>query len=212
MKELFPKRNALLSLAASISLCFTLFFFSPVDLFISNQKEFTVGASHIILPMLLLSIGASLVLFSLLLLIGAASKKLFDGAVCLVFGTLLAVYCQILLFNGKMQLIDGGENDYSEVSVFNHFNTRYTSREEALEKRQAQIHQYEKFYVRVCPDSRNADIRDRKPSADTRDKESERFKTVRILIIRTRPFDVKGEQHNRYPARPSRHRMDEQYA
>lgn len=122
MKELFPKRNALLSLAASISLCFTLFFFSPVDLFISNQKEFTVGASHIILPMLLLSIGVSLVLFSLLLLIGAASKKLFDGAVCLVFGTLLAVYCQILLFNGKMQLIDGGENDYSEVSVFNHFN------------------------------------------------------------------------------------------
>lgn len=122
MKELFPKRNALLSLAVSISLCFTLFFFSPVDLFISNQKEFTVGASHIILPMLLLSIGASLVLFSLLLLIGAASKKLFDGAVCLVFGTLLAVYCQILLFNGKMQLIDGYTPDYSQVSAFNYFN------------------------------------------------------------------------------------------
>ena len=122
MKKLFPKRNVLLSLAASISLCFTLFFFSPVDLFIANQKEFTVGASHIILPMLLFSIGASAIMFSLLLIIGAASKKLFDGAVCLVFGTLLAVYCQILLFNGKMQLIDGGETDYSKVSIFNYFN------------------------------------------------------------------------------------------
>ncbi|MBQ3941204.1 MAG: hypothetical protein II723_08825 [Oscillospiraceae bacterium] len=99
-------------LLSSLVCSFTVCFFSPVDLFLGNQREFTVGPQHIILPLLLVSVlsaAGAFLLFNLFLLI---SRRFWRGMECLIFGALLAMYLQMLLMNGRMREFTGDGVSY----------------------------------------------------------------------------------------------------
>ncbi|MBR5405557.1 MAG: hypothetical protein IK107_04610 [Oscillospiraceae bacterium] len=117
LKERFKRltRHRELTILLSSLVCsFTVCFFSPVDLFLGNQREFTVGPQHIILPLLLvalLSAAGAFLLFNLFLLI---SRRFWRGMECLVFGALLAMYLQMLLMNGRMREFTGDGVSYDD--------------------------------------------------------------------------------------------------
>ena len=117
LKERFQrltKHRELIILMTSLVCSFTICFFSPVDMFFGNQREFTVGPQHIVLPLLLLSVlsaAGAFLLFNLFLLI---SKRLWRGMECLIFGALLAMYIQMLLMNGRMREFTGDGVSYDD--------------------------------------------------------------------------------------------------
>lgn len=101
------KTNQLLIIVLSVSFSFTVFFFSPAELFIRNQQEYLVGAVHVLLPMLVLALltsVADIVLLNLLLMI---HESLFIVLSRLMSGLLLAFYMQEMFMNGKMTAITG---------------------------------------------------------------------------------------------------------
>lgn len=114
LKEAFRTSNKLLILALSLALGFTVFFFSPMDIFLGNQREFVVEFKYAALPMLITSLSASAAVAGVLTLALLIREKVFGIVSRLFFGLLLAMYAQTLFFNSKMATITGDTVDYSE--------------------------------------------------------------------------------------------------
>lgn len=112
----YSKKNLLTCIILSIALNFTVFFFSPAEIFLGNQEDFIVGAEIVILPMLAVAVVWS-ALMAVALMLTMKSKKVYTVATCLLFGVLLAFYLQMLLFNGDVQQI-AGVDGASTVSSF----------------------------------------------------------------------------------------------
>ena len=110
----FNKKNELSIILLSISVCFTIFFFSPVDIFLGNQREFVVDFQHIAIPLLLTALAASAVLIGFLNLLLAIKEWLFEGFSRLVLGFLLAIYFQSLFLNSKMTSLTGDDAKYTD--------------------------------------------------------------------------------------------------
>lgn len=114
LKEAFCTKNKLLILTLSIALGFTVFFFSPMDIFIGNQREFVVEFKNAALPMLGASAAASLFAAGLLVLFLLIWEPLFAVFSRLLFGLLLAMYFQSLFLNSRMASITGDDVSYTD--------------------------------------------------------------------------------------------------
>ena len=114
LKEAFSKTNRLLILALSLALGFTVFFFSPMDIFLGNQRDFVVEFKYAAIPMLLTSLAASAAVAVVLTLSLLINTKVFDVVSRLFAGLLLAMYVQTLFFNSRMASITGDSVDYSD--------------------------------------------------------------------------------------------------
>ena len=112
IKSRFNKTIVLSSLALSAAFSFTVFFFSPVDVYISNQIEFIVGFDKIIFPMLGVSVLYTGLLMSILVLFLLINETLFNVIKNLIFGSLCAMYLQMLFFNGQMRSLTGADIQY----------------------------------------------------------------------------------------------------
>lgn len=121
-KPWFDKRHIMTVIFLSISLSFTVFFFSPMDIFLWNQKSFFVGAALIAVPMLLISVAVSieLMLIGVLLL---KRKNAFNVVTSILFGLLMVFYTQMILFNGNMQILNGEDNSYGSMNAANILNS-----------------------------------------------------------------------------------------
>ena len=114
----FNKKNEISILLLSLALSFTVFFFSPVDIFLGNQREFVVNFKYVAIPMLLTALvctAALTLLQNLLLLI---AEWLYQGFARLLFGFLLAIYTQSLFLNSKMTSITGDDAHYNDDTSF----------------------------------------------------------------------------------------------
>lgn len=112
----------------SAALCFTVWFFTPAEIFIRNQQEFVVHAGHILLPMLLTAAVCSLG-FILILKLSQRCKPLYTVLSRLMLGVLLAFYTQELFFNGKMTLLSGAavqESSITAAETYLNFALMYT--------------------------------------------------------------------------------------
>ena len=110
----FNKKNELPIIILSIAFSFTLFFFSPIDIFLGNQREFVVTFGRVAVPMLLTALvfAADLCLvLNILLMIHEKLCKLVSSA---LFGLLLAGYTQSLLLNSKMAAVTGDNSSYKD--------------------------------------------------------------------------------------------------
>ncbi|MBR1739854.1 MAG: sulfatase-like hydrolase/transferase [Ruminococcus sp.] len=99
----------LLSLACS----FTVLFFSPADIYIGNQREFSVNSKDILVPLLIcagIGFAALAIFFNILL---AVHPAVFDIGANLCFGVLLSFYLQMLFLNGNMMAMTGDYKSYS---------------------------------------------------------------------------------------------------
>ena len=65
----FTKKNILSIIVLSLAASFTVFFFTPLDIFLGNQREFVVSFKHIAVPMLLTSLAAAAAVAVLMLLL-----------------------------------------------------------------------------------------------------------------------------------------------
>lgn len=110
----FNKKNELSIILLSISVCFTVFFFSPVDIFLGNQREFVVDFKHIAIPLLLTALAASAVLIGFLNLLLLIKEWLCQGFSRLILGFLLAIYTQSLFLNSKMTSLTGDDAKYTD--------------------------------------------------------------------------------------------------
>lgn len=121
-KKRFTLANELLTILLSVAFCFTVFFFSPVDIFVGNQHDFTIDAVYIFVPLLITASVASLVLIAVLNIILALHMKTFRVTTSIIFGVLLAFYCQMLFYNGKMVSMTGDVSPYSKATPYNIIN------------------------------------------------------------------------------------------
>jgi len=113
-KKKFTKLNEISIIVLSFAISFTLFFFPPMDIFLGNMREFVVDFKHVAAPMLGVSLactGALILVQNFLLLI---AEWLYKVVSKLLFGFLLAIYAQMLFFNGKMTTITGDTTSYSD--------------------------------------------------------------------------------------------------
>ncbi|MBQ9518338.1 MAG: hypothetical protein IJR59_00385, partial [Firmicutes bacterium] len=108
------KKSFVSGILLSIALYFMIFFFAPIDVFLSDQREFIIPARHIIFPMLVTAVAAVTVSVLVLYCIYRANKKVYDIVICLMLGLLLSFYCQELFMNGYMKSIVGNIYIYSE--------------------------------------------------------------------------------------------------
>ena len=110
----FNKKNELSIILLSFAVSFTVFFFSPIDIFLGNQREFVVGFKHVAIPLLLTSLavaGALILLMNIMLII---KEWLCHGFSRLLFGALLAAYTQSLFLNSKMTSLTGDDARYTD--------------------------------------------------------------------------------------------------
>ena len=122
IKKRFCLKNILSALVLTFAVGFTVFFFSPSDIFLGNQKEFLIGAQYIMLPMAGVSLAVSTGIFLFLIICLLIHKNIFDIFECLLFGFLCACYFQMLFFNGRMVSITGDITGYSEQNFYNYAN------------------------------------------------------------------------------------------
>ena len=115
----FNTANELRIIFSSLAIAFTVLFFSPIDIYLGNQREFAMDAGNIIKPMLLTACYSSLSLIVLQNLLLAIHEKVFKCINSLIFGTLCAMYVQMLFFNGRMVTITGDDTNYSEPGKYN---------------------------------------------------------------------------------------------
>lgn len=110
----FNKKNELTIILLSITFSFTIFFFSPIDIFLGNQRDFVVSFGHVAVPMLLTSLAFSAVLILLMNLFLLIHQKAYTVISRLFFGILLAGYVQSLLLNSKMTAVTGDDASYKD--------------------------------------------------------------------------------------------------
>ena len=122
MKERFCFRNIISAIIIAVATGFTLFFFSPSDIFLGNQKEFVLGAKYIMLPMAGVALAVSAGIFLFLIICLLIHKGIFDIFECLIFGFVCACYFQMLFFNGRMVSITGDTTEYSDTNFQNYAN------------------------------------------------------------------------------------------
>lgn len=115
----FNKANQLRIIFTSLAVAFTVLFFSPIDIFLGNQREFAMDAGNIIKPMVIAAIYSALSLIVIQNLLLAIHEKVFKCINSLVFGTLCAMYVQMLFLNKRMVTITGDDTNYSTFSKFN---------------------------------------------------------------------------------------------
>lgn len=111
-------RTLITSILIGIVLCFTVFFFQPVELFLGNQREFFVSFGYIAVPMLLTAIVSSAVLSGLLFLIHRFSRKACAVTARFLLGFLLSFYIQNLFFNKYMSPLRDGDNTVRAGGAF----------------------------------------------------------------------------------------------
>ncbi|MBR4628278.1 MAG: sulfatase-like hydrolase/transferase [Ruminococcus sp.] len=110
----FNKLNELTIVLLSIAVSFTIFFFSPIDIFIGNQREFVVGFKHVVLPLLFTAAACSAALIVFMNILLLIKEWLCQGFARLLFGFLLAIYTQSLLLNSKMTSLTGDDARYTD--------------------------------------------------------------------------------------------------
>ena len=101
----------------SIVLSFTVFFFSPLDIYLGNMKDFTTSVQDIIMPLTCMAAVSFAVFMLIFTLLFKINTKLYNVVLCLVFGIFLSFYCQMMFMNGGMQSIAGGKNLYSGLNI-----------------------------------------------------------------------------------------------
>lgn len=101
-RKLLDKKKIFAAAILSISISFTVFFFSPIEVFLGNQKEFLINFEQAAIPLLIVSLVCSAAVLTILILLYKICEKAFEIALRLVLGILLAFYMQSLFFNGKM--------------------------------------------------------------------------------------------------------------
>lgn len=104
-RKCFNKRDELLIFLLSTAFGFTVFFFSPFDIFTDNPTAFSVGLKYVAFTMLISSALITLLTVGLLNLLLFFSKEAFSVIVRLLFGVLLAFCTQKLFFNGRMPVL-----------------------------------------------------------------------------------------------------------
>lgn len=108
------KKNELLIILLSFAASFTFFFFSPVDIFLGNQKEFVVSFGHVAVPLLITSLISAALLILIQNIFLMIHKKAYIVISRLIFGITLAAYIQSLFLNSKMAAITGDDARYSD--------------------------------------------------------------------------------------------------
>lgn len=102
-KRTFGKR-LLLAAFPSFLLTFTLLFFGPLDIFLSNEQYFNIEYTSFLLPFL----GVFFTALILLSIIVALTRgKVFQFLLCLVFGIALCCYIQGNFLNLDLGALDG---------------------------------------------------------------------------------------------------------
>ncbi|MBQ9518817.1 MAG: hypothetical protein IJR59_02855, partial [Firmicutes bacterium] len=86
----------------SLSLMFTVFFFSSVEIYIDNKNEFVVEGKDIIIPLLITALAAAAINFAVLFIAGKIHPVLNAFIKCTELGAVLALYSQYMFFNGEM--------------------------------------------------------------------------------------------------------------
>ena len=114
----FNKKNQLSIVLLSLAVSFTIFFFSPMDIFLGNQREFVVNFKYVAIPMLLVALAGTAILVILQELFLVIKEWLFHGFARLLFGFLLAIYTQSLFLNSKMTSITGDDAHYNDDTAF----------------------------------------------------------------------------------------------
>ncbi len=110
----FDKKNELLIISLSFAASFTFFFFSPMDIFLGNQKEFVVSFGHVAIPLLITSLIAAALLILIQNIFLKIQKQIYILISRFVFGITLAAYIQSLFLNSKMAAITGDDARYSD--------------------------------------------------------------------------------------------------
>lgn len=110
----FDKKSRVLRVLLSISFGFTVFFFTPAELFIRNQADFMADAAHIILPMLVTALVMSAGIFLLLSLSLLIHRTLYTVVSRITAGLLFSFYIQELFLNGNMTALTGAALEIPE--------------------------------------------------------------------------------------------------
>lgn len=115
----FCKKNVLIILTLSVTFGFTVFFFTPIQIFINNQTAFSVGFKTFVLTMFVSSAVVSLIAAILFVLILQVRQNKFASYSRLFFGWILAMYVQSLFFNKRTSPLTGDDLNYdgNKVSV-----------------------------------------------------------------------------------------------
>lgn len=110
-RKRIQKQKEIFILLLSFGFSYLVFFFSPIELLIRNQKDFLTNTEQIILPMLLLSLVLSAAIFLLLNGLLLLHETLYIVVSELLSGIMFAFYIQELFFNGKMVSITGNVSE-----------------------------------------------------------------------------------------------------
>ena len=118
-KKRFTLKNEIQAILLSLAIGLTVCFFSPMDIFLGNQRDVGVEAKNIVKVLLASSGVVTVSLCAFLNIMLAIHKRAFRFASSILFGILLAMYAQLMFFNGRMVSITGDATTYAEKSSAN---------------------------------------------------------------------------------------------
>ena len=125
LKSRFNKKNVLSGIILSVALSLTVFFFSPIDIFLANQIDFVIGFDLVVLAMSITSLVA-IALFTCFFMLCLLIKETFFYIMRnIFFGVLCAMYFQMMFYNGRMQTLTGDSSVYIYMNDKVYYYTNY---------------------------------------------------------------------------------------
>ena len=122
IKESFNKTNIVSGIIISMALGFTVGFFSPMDIYLGNQPEFRLEFKKVFIAMFLFSLVLSAAIAAVQAICLLINEKIFKIIKYLLFGTLCAMYFQMIFYNGRVGALTGDTEIYFQYSVYNIVN------------------------------------------------------------------------------------------
>lgn len=118
-----PKRTVAAMALLSFAAAFLVMFFSPFDIYLHNPTGFVVSWKFLLPTLSLITFGVFLGIFAVLSVIWYVSCRIgrgrlaFDVAMLLLLGAMIAMYAQLMFFNGSMVQITGDQADYARLAA-----------------------------------------------------------------------------------------------
>lgn len=111
-------KNFSISAVVCLFTGFTVCFFSPAEIYVSDPGEYLIGVSDALVPMLITAAAVSALLFGLTLALLAVSETVSQAVVRLLFGFTLAGYVQMIFLNGRLARLTGDAVRYDITDPF----------------------------------------------------------------------------------------------
>ena len=118
MMKKMKNKNITDIIILSITLTIFHFLYIPLEIFLTNSREFTLSLKYIAMPLIIFTLLACVIMLIFMYILRCINENVYLFFYLSFYGELIASYIQVLFFNGKMKSITGDAVNYNDLGLY----------------------------------------------------------------------------------------------